>query len=316
MQEGCCFNSRFRRLDIIITSFTYLVKKGLLVTKWVYRNKKDERGIVVRNKARLVAQGYKQEEGIDYDEMDVKSAFLYGTIEKEIMHNRFQMSSIGELTFFLGLQVKQKEDGIFHSRGRKKVNTVRVNGINTAGQTSVSTIEGNGVTAVKASAGKRGRDTKIPQSGGPPIKVGDEAVHKELGDRMERAATTASSFEAEQDSGSGPRTTTAGTSANGEVELTATIDGQVNTIIKASLRRHLKLEDNEEAVPMPYESTLHIVHSLGRDKETELKETKQTYNSALTQLIKRVKKLEHIVKASKSRRRARVVESDDEEGPK
>ncbi|GJR76217.1 putative ribonuclease H-like domain-containing protein [Tanacetum coccineum] len=48
---------------------------------------------------------------------------------------------------------------------------------------------------------KRGRDTKIPQSSGPPVKVGDEAVHKELGDRMERAATTASSLEAEQDSG-------------------------------------------------------------------------------------------------------------------
>ncbi|GJZ34735.1 hypothetical protein Tco_0580552 [Tanacetum coccineum] len=43
---------------------------------------------------------------------------------------------------------------------------------------------------------KRGRDTKIPQSS----KVGDEAVHKELGDRMERAVTTASSLEAEQDS--------------------------------------------------------------------------------------------------------------------
>ncbi|GJU25000.1 hypothetical protein Tco_1163621 [Tanacetum coccineum] len=36
-------------------------------------------------------------------------------------------------------------------------------------------------------------------------KVGDGDVHKELGNRMERAATTASSFEAEQDSGSGPR---------------------------------------------------------------------------------------------------------------
>ncbi|GKE62538.1 putative ribonuclease H-like domain-containing protein, partial [Tanacetum coccineum] len=38
-------------------------------TKWVYRNKKDEKGIVVRNKERLVAQGYTQEEGIDYDEV-------------------------------------------------------------------------------------------------------------------------------------------------------------------------------------------------------------------------------------------------------
>ncbi|GKF25049.1 hypothetical protein Tco_0080943 [Tanacetum coccineum] len=48
---------------------------------------------------------------------------------------------------------------------------------------------------------KRGLDTKIPQSSGPLVKVGDEAIHKELGDIMERAATTTSSLEAEQDSG-------------------------------------------------------------------------------------------------------------------
>ncbi|GJY90076.1 reverse transcriptase domain-containing protein [Tanacetum coccineum] len=47
---------------------------------------------------------------------------------------------------------------------------------------------------------KSGDDTKIPQLVVPLRKVGDEAVHKELGDRMERAATTASSSEAEQDS--------------------------------------------------------------------------------------------------------------------
>ncbi|GJU87315.1 putative ribonuclease H-like domain-containing protein [Tanacetum coccineum] len=173
-------------------------------TKWVFRNKKDERGIVIKNKARLVAQGYTQEEGIDYDEvfapvarieairlflayasfkdfvvyqMDVKSAFLYekalyglhqapkawyetlstylldnrfqrGKIDKtlfirrdkgdillvqvyvddiifgftkkslctefeKMMHKKFQISSMGKLTFFLGLQVKQKEDGNF-----------------------------------------------------------------------------------------------------------------------------------------------------------------------------------------------------------
>ncbi|GJT86829.1 putative ribonuclease H-like domain-containing protein [Tanacetum coccineum] len=210
--------------------------KRAIGTKWVYRNKKDERGVVVRNKARLVAQGYRQEEGIDYDEvfapvarieairiflafasymgfivyqMDVKSAFLYGTIDEEVyvsqppgfvdpkfpkkvykvekalyglhqaprawyatlstfllksgyrrgtidktlfikkdkndimlvqvyvddiifgstkrswcdefkalMKSRFQMSSMGELTFFLGLQVKQKEDGIFISQDK------------------------------------------------------------------------------------------------------------------------------------------------------------------------------------------------------
>ncbi|GJV19562.1 putative ribonuclease H-like domain-containing protein [Tanacetum coccineum] len=59
---------------------------------------------------------------------------------------------------------------------------------------------------VKSQIPKRGRDTKIPHSGGPPEKVGDETVHKELGDRMERVATTSSSLEAEQDSGNINRT--------------------------------------------------------------------------------------------------------------
>ncbi|GJT46742.1 putative ribonuclease H-like domain-containing protein [Tanacetum coccineum] len=70
-------------------------------TKWVFRHKKDERGIVIRNKARIVVQGYTQEEGIDYDEVFFPV-----------------MSSMGELTFFLGLQVKQKKDGIFISQDK------------------------------------------------------------------------------------------------------------------------------------------------------------------------------------------------------
>ncbi|GJZ25916.1 putative ribonuclease H-like domain-containing protein [Tanacetum coccineum] len=63
------------------TNLEIVVNKAI-GTKWVYRNKKDERGVVVRNKARLVAQGHRQEEGIDYDEMDVKSAFMYGKINE------------------------------------------------------------------------------------------------------------------------------------------------------------------------------------------------------------------------------------------
>nr|GEU79565.1 retrovirus-related Pol polyprotein from transposon TNT 1-94 [Tanacetum cinerariifolium] len=43
------------------------VNEALGGTKWVFRNKSDENGVVSRNKARLVAQGYNQQEGIDYD---------------------------------------------------------------------------------------------------------------------------------------------------------------------------------------------------------------------------------------------------------
>ncbi|GJR44611.1 putative ribonuclease H-like domain-containing protein [Tanacetum coccineum] len=185
--------------------------KKAIRTKWVFRNKKDERGIVVRNKARLVAQGYTQEKVIDYDEVFahvarieaistikeevyvcqppgfedpqfpdkvykvekalyclhqapkawyktlstylLENGFRRGTIDKTLfikkdkgdillvqvyvddiifgstkkslyvefehmMHKRFQMSSIGELTFFLWLQVKQKDDGIFISQDK------------------------------------------------------------------------------------------------------------------------------------------------------------------------------------------------------
>nr|GEW69126.1 putative ribonuclease H-like domain-containing protein [Tanacetum cinerariifolium] len=85
--------------------------KRAIGSKWVFRNKNDERGIVIRNKARLVAHGHTQEEGIDYEEvfapvakieanrlvlayasfmgfmvyqMDVKSTFLYGTIKEKV----------------------------------------------------------------------------------------------------------------------------------------------------------------------------------------------------------------------------------------
>ncbi|GKA14089.1 retrovirus-related pol polyprotein from transposon TNT 1-94 [Tanacetum coccineum] len=208
----------------------------IIGTKWVFRNKLDKNGVVSRNKARLVAQGYNQQEGIDYDktyasvarlesirillvyacaldfkliQMDVKSAFLKGFINEEvyvaqppgfidftkpnhvyrlkkalyglkqapkawydrlkaflikhdytmgmvdntlftkkkdpnliivqiyvddiifgstcqemcddfakIMHDEFEMSMMGELNFFLGLQIKQLEDGIFFNQSK------------------------------------------------------------------------------------------------------------------------------------------------------------------------------------------------------
>ncbi|GKC83632.1 retrovirus-related pol polyprotein from transposon TNT 1-94, partial [Tanacetum coccineum] len=85
--------------------------KTIIGTKWIWKNKMDENGIVLKNKARLVAQGYNQQEGIDYEEtfaliarleairiflvyaaymgfmvyqMYVKSAFLNGKISEEV----------------------------------------------------------------------------------------------------------------------------------------------------------------------------------------------------------------------------------------
>ncbi|GJY48360.1 putative reverse transcriptase domain-containing protein [Tanacetum coccineum] len=148
--------------------------KRAIGTKWVYRNKKDERGIVVKNKARLVAQSYTQEEGIYYDEvfalvarieairlflayasymnfvvyqMDMKSAFLYGTIKEEVYVSqplgfkdpnfpdkvyKVEKALYGQhqalkawymlMTLPLGLlkslYVKQKNDGIFISQDK------------------------------------------------------------------------------------------------------------------------------------------------------------------------------------------------------
>nr|GEX57653.1 uncharacterized mitochondrial protein AtMg00810-like [Tanacetum cinerariifolium] len=108
-----------------------------------FKIQNDERGIVIRNKARLVAQGHTQEEGIDYEEVfapikrieAIRLFLAYASfmgsrvpvrvykVEKAIefkalMHEKFQMSDMGELNFFLGLQVLQKKDGIFLSQDK------------------------------------------------------------------------------------------------------------------------------------------------------------------------------------------------------
>ncbi|GJW81429.1 putative ribonuclease H-like domain-containing protein, partial [Tanacetum coccineum] len=92
------------------------IGKRAIRTKWVFRNKKDERGIVIRNKARLVAQGHKQEEGIDYKEVFAPVA--------RIKAIRLFLACASFMGFF-GLQVEQKEDGIFISQDKYVVEILK-----------------------------------------------------------------------------------------------------------------------------------------------------------------------------------------------
>nr|GEV69861.1 ribonuclease H-like domain-containing protein [Tanacetum cinerariifolium] len=138
----------------ILVDFSY--GKGAVGTKWVFRNKKDERGIVVRNKARLVGQGHTQEEGIDYEEvfapvarieairlflayasfmgfmvyqMDVKSAFLYENIEEEVYVCQppgFEDPDPPDKVYKV---VKQKKDGIFISQDKYVAKILRKFGL-------------------------------------------------------------------------------------------------------------------------------------------------------------------------------------------
>ncbi|GJV51363.1 hypothetical protein Tco_1447104 [Tanacetum coccineum] len=162
---------------------------------------------------------------------------------------------------------------------------------------------------------KRGRDTKIPQSSGPPIKVGDEAVYKELGDRMEMAATTASSLEAEFETtfkksndpplsigytlGSGEDNmkllelmelctklsdlfwaTTKAKTVNGERQLQALVDKKKVIITEISIRSDLHLEDAGGIDCFPTDTIFEELARMGA-KTTAWNEFSSTMASAI-----------------------------------
>ncbi|KAH9724358.1 CCHC-type domain-containing protein [Citrus sinensis] len=262
--------------------------QSIIGTKWVFRNKMDESGVVVINKVRLVAQGYNQEEGNDFDEtfapvarlksirmllayachkdfilyqMDVKSTFLNGYIMEEVyvkqppgfenekfsdhvyklskalyglkqaprawydrlknflldndfsmgkadttlfvkhknqdilivqiyvddilfgttnellckdfsscMSQEFEMSMMGELKYFLGLQIKQNEEGIFINQAKYVKDLLKRFGYDngTAKSTPMS-------TTIKLDKDEKGKEVDIKTYRGFPVQGNPES---------------------------------------------------------------------------------------------------------------------------------------------
>nr|GEV92743.1 ribonuclease H-like domain-containing protein [Tanacetum cinerariifolium] len=184
-------------------------KDQVIGTKWVFRNKKDERGIVIKNKARLVSQGHTQGEGINYDEvfapvarveairlflayasfkdfvvyqMDVKSAFLYRKIERS--QDKYVANILKKFDFSI---VKTTSTTI--DPNKALVKDVEAEDVDVhlyrSMIRSLMYLIALGLTS----------DFLFVF-----VLVQDETVYKEWEDIMERAAITASSLEAEQDS--------------------------------------------------------------------------------------------------------------------
>nr|GEY06414.1 uncharacterized mitochondrial protein AtMg00810-like [Tanacetum cinerariifolium] len=138
---------QFKRLDVwVLVPAPDNVSP--LTLKWLFKNKHDEEQTVIQNKSRLVVRGYRQEEGIDFEEsfapvarMEAIRIFLayaahnsfsvyvddnifgsthprYIQLFSDLMKSRFEMSMMGDMTFFLGLQVNQSPCGIFINQSK------------------------------------------------------------------------------------------------------------------------------------------------------------------------------------------------------
>ncbi|GJT26608.1 hypothetical protein Tco_0906883 [Tanacetum coccineum] len=178
------------------------------------------------------------------------------------------------------------------------------------------------------------QESMVPQPRSPTqTTVANETVHEEKGDSVERAATTATSLDAEQGSGNINRTQSTaipndhfpqGIGSGGSPRRQDTILGdrpaqtRFERLSKQSndppLSRVNTLVSGEDS--MTQQELMVFCTTLSKKEkslETNLKQTKQIYGAAYNRLIKKVKKLEKIAKSSQARRRVRIVVSDDED---
>nr|GEV13206.1 putative ribonuclease H-like domain-containing protein [Tanacetum cinerariifolium] len=304
-------------------------------TKWTYKNKKDKRGILFRNKARRVTQGYTQEEEIDYDQvfapvnrieairlflayasfkdfvvyqMDVKSA-LYGKIEEEETATARTVDN-GEIEITAIIDGKVKI--VTKAYVRRYLKLADSDGISSFPTTDIF----KHLSLMRISKGYTRVDIllfptilvqgPIVQSKGSTVPV--ESHHTPIGAPSTSQPHSLPTLripirqvtEVPRPS-SPPHTNVADEAASTGVDVKHR--GAATTV--TSLDTGHGGGNIDKTPSMPYDSPLPRVNTLGSDEGSMILQE--------FMLIKKVKKLEKKVKSSQVRRRARIVVSDDED---
>nr|GEX33258.1 hypothetical protein [Tanacetum cinerariifolium] len=243
---------------------TYLGKRAIGI-KWMYRNKKDEKGIVIRNKARLVAQGCTQEEGIDYDEVFAPVARIKAIRIKEEVYvcqplgfedpdYPDKVYKVEKALYGLHQAPRACQDKYVDKILRKfKYEDVK----------PASTLMDKEKALLKDS---NGDDVDVHLYRDSLFDLVAYTDNGYAGASLDRKSTSGG-CEAQQiwlslildkkmikyelSKWFFWHTTSVRTLDNGEIELNATVDGQDKTITEASVRRHLKLADADGISTLP-----------------------------------------------------------------
>ncbi|GJZ17409.1 putative ribonuclease H-like domain-containing protein [Tanacetum coccineum] len=251
-------------------------REKVIGTKWVYRNKRDKRRVVVRNKARLVPQGYRQEEGIDYDEVFAPVA----RIEAIRFKSGRPILILLQLADASGISMLPNTE-IFEGMGKYLVSTDgQADQARTQSQPSSSTVPPPPTSQPAPTESPIIPLTHVTETTSEPSSPSPAPEHETMEHPFEQLSP--------EHQPSSPR------------HESAIPQTQAPTHTHKAETWHMLVDDLFQLVPQ----LMTRIDSLEKD----LKQTKQTMGNAIVKLVKKVKKMEKVVKS----RRVVLTDSEDE----
>ncbi|GJT38583.1 hypothetical protein Tco_0938448 [Tanacetum coccineum] len=275
-----------------------------IIEEWESDSEDDEIVVKPKEVTKTVKPSFEKIESVNARNETVRQAENSRKNNKSPRRNKRNWN--GMMTQKLGENFEFNNKACYSSMRESGIEMVKIHTDNNVADLLTKAFDVSRFNFLVASIGKRGRDTKIPQSGGPPIKVVMRLSIRSWVKEWKGLPLMLLAFEAEQDN----RTPTTLPS----IQIT---------------------HEAEETATMPHDSPLPGGHTPGSDEgrmqhtelmelitklthriealEKDLQQTKKTYSTALTKLVLKVKKLEKQVRSGKAKRRDRIVLLEDED---